>query len=57
MPPTGSKISGREFSKLTPEHLDKLGVSLGSRIIIEELLEDIVSCIITIIISLNFCVK
>ena len=39
-----TRINGKSFSKLTPVHLDKLGVSFGSRIIIDELLEDIVSC-------------
>ena len=40
MPLTENKISGRVFSKMKSTHIDKLGVSLGSRIIIEELLQE-----------------
>ena len=42
---SASKVNGRSFSKMKLVHIDKMGVSFGSRIIIETLLEDIVSSV------------
>ena len=39
----GLKVNGRAFSKMKLAHIDQMGVSFGSRILIEKLLEDIVS--------------
>ena len=36
-------MSGRAFSKMKLVHIEQMGVSFGSRIIIETILEDIVS--------------
>lgn len=41
--PSENKVSGRAFSKMKLVHIDQMGVSFGSRIIIETLLEEIVS--------------
>lgn len=38
-----NKVNGRVFSKMKLTHIDQMGVSFGSRILIEKLLEDIVS--------------
>ena len=38
-----NKVNGRAFSKMKLVHIEQMGVSFGSRIIIETLLEDIVS--------------
>lgn len=38
-----NKVSGRAFSKMKLVHIEQMGVSFGARIIIQDLLEDIVS--------------
>lgn len=38
-----NRVSGRAFSKMKLVHIEQMGVSFGSRIIIETLLEEIVS--------------
>ena len=40
---SGNRVNGRAFSKMKLAHIDRMGVSFGSRILIEKLLEDIVS--------------
>lgn len=40
-----NKVNGRAFSKMKLVHIEQMGVSFGSRIIIETLLEDIVSSV------------
>ena len=41
--PAGNKVNGKSFSKMKLVHIEQLGVSFGSRIIIETFLEDVVS--------------
>jgi hypothetical protein len=38
-------VNGRSFSKMKLLHIEQMGVSFGSRIIVETLLEDIVSSV------------
>lgn len=42
---SANKVNGRSFSKMKLVHIEQMGVSFGSRIIIETLLEDIVSSV------------
>lgn len=47
---SANKVNGRSFSKMKLVHIEQMGVSFGSRIIIETLLEDIVSSVCDIVV-------
>ena len=47
---SANKVNGRSFSKMKLVHIEQMGVSFGSRIIIETLLEDIVSSVPDIVV-------